>query len=183
MNFYIQLYGKLEKQIKKSCWMLEINKAVSQKWICRGADSKKNVWAIMFQRFLLGSTSFKIQYWASLWLSGKEAACQCRRLVFDPWVKETPWRRKWQLTPVFLPGKSQGWRNLVGCSLWGHKKSDTTEQLTLCIFKDLFSHILLSASDFPFQVLLHSCACAPSCWHVGTFPVLKLFLQSSWKMD
>ena len=81
MNFYIQLYGKLEKQIKKSCWMLEINKAVSQKWICRGADSKKNVWAIIFQRFLLGSISFKIQYWASLWLSGKESACQCRRQI------------------------------------------------------------------------------------------------------
>ena len=34
------------------------------------------------------------------------------------------WRRKWQPTPVFLPGKSHGWRNPVGYSPWGHKESD-----------------------------------------------------------
>ena len=37
------------------------------------------------------------------------------------------WRRQWQLTPVFLPGKSQGWGSLVGCRLWGRRESDTTE--------------------------------------------------------
>ena len=51
--------------------------------------------------------------------------------------KETPrllvfrflmhWRRKWQPTPVFLPGESQGWGSLVGCRLWGRTESDTTE--------------------------------------------------------
>ena len=39
------------------------------------------------------------------------------------------WRRKWQPTPVVLPGKSHGQRNLVGYSPWGHKESDTTEWL------------------------------------------------------
>ena len=39
------------------------------------------------------------------------------------------WRRKWQPTPVFLPGESHGRRSLVGCSPWGHEESDTTEQL------------------------------------------------------
>ena len=38
-----------------------------------------------------------------------------------------PGRRKWQPTPVFLPGESQGRGNLVGCRLWGHTESDTTE--------------------------------------------------------
>ena len=39
-----------------------------------------------------------------------------------------PWRREgWQPTPVFLPGESQGQRSLVGCRLWGHTESDTTE--------------------------------------------------------
>ena len=38
-------------------------------------------------------------------------------------------RRWWDPTPVFLPGKSHGWRSLVGCSPWGHEESDTTEQL------------------------------------------------------
>ena len=37
------------------------------------------------------------------------------------------WKRKWQPTPVFLPGESQGWGSLVGCCLWGHTESDTTE--------------------------------------------------------
>ena len=41
--------------------------------------------------------------------------------------QEDPWRRKWQPTPVFLPGKSHGQRSLVGYSLWHHKESDMTE--------------------------------------------------------
>ena len=39
------------------------------------------------------------------------------------------WRRKWQPTPMFLPGESQGQRSLVGCRLWGHIESDTTEAM------------------------------------------------------
>ena len=37
------------------------------------------------------------------------------------------WRRKWQPTPVFLPGESQGWSCLVGCHLWGRTELDMTE--------------------------------------------------------
>ena len=51
--------------------------------------------------------------------SGKEPACQCRRLKrcgFDPWVGKIPWRRGWQPTPVFLPGEPQGQSSLVGYS-------------------------------------------------------------------
>ena len=40
------------------------------------------------------------------------------------------WRRKWQPTPIFLPGESQGQGSLVGCRLWGHAESDTTERLS-----------------------------------------------------
>ena len=39
----------------------------------------------------------------------------------------SPWRRKWQPTPVFLPGESHGQRSLADYSPWGHKESDTTE--------------------------------------------------------
>ena len=52
---------------------------------------------------------------------------------------EDPWRRKWQSTPVLLPGKSHGQRSLVGSySPWGCKESDTTERFhvyvrSLCI--------------------------------------------------
>ena len=51
-----------------------------------------------------------------MWLSGKESACQCRRCGFNPWVWKIPWSRKWQPTPVFLPGKFHGQRSLVDCS-------------------------------------------------------------------
>jgi len=60
------------------------------------------------------------------WLGGKESACQCRRHRLDPWVGKIPCRRKWQPTPVFLPGKSHGQRRLVGYSLCGCKELDTT---------------------------------------------------------
>ena len=40
------------------------------------------------------------------------------------WIGKTFWRRKWQPTPVFLPGKSHGQRSLVGYSPWGLKESD-----------------------------------------------------------
>ena len=63
--------------------------------------------------------------WLPKWLSGKESACQCkrcRRCGFDPWVRMIPWRKKWQLTPVFLPGKSHE-------QSWGHKMSGMPKQL------------------------------------------------------
>ena len=55
------------------------------------------------------------------------------RIVWETWVRslgqEILWRRKWQPTPVLLPGKSHGWRAVVGYSAWGRKESDTTERL------------------------------------------------------
>lgn len=64
------------------------------------------------------------------WLSGKEFACQCRGCGFSLWVRKIPWRRKWQPTPIFLPGKSHGQRSLAGYSAWGRKSrtwlSDST---------------------------------------------------------
>ena len=48
--------------------------------------------------------------------------CQCRRFGFDSWVRKIPWRRKWKPTPVFLPGKSEGQKSLVGYCPWGPKK-------------------------------------------------------------
>ena len=65
-------------------------------------------WIIIMDGFLGGA-------------SGKLSACQCRRCKrgsFHPWVKKITWSRKWQPTPVFLPGESHGQRNLVGYSPW-----------------------------------------------------------------
>ena len=58
--------------------------------------------------------------------NGKESACQSRRrkrCVFNPWVGKIPWRRKWQLTLVFLPGKFHGQRSMAGYSPWGPKRA------------------------------------------------------------
>ena len=63
------------------------------------------------------------------WLSGKESICQCRRCKFDPSFKGIPWRRKWQPTPVLLPGKSHRQRSLVGYSPRGCTESDMTKRL------------------------------------------------------
>ena len=61
------------------------------------------------------------------WLSKKESTC--RRCGFNSWVGKIPWGRKWQPTPVFLPGKFPGQKGLAGYSLWDHKELDTTEWL------------------------------------------------------
>ena len=71
---------------------------------------------ILFSVFQLLETLFKshslstaplsaLKYGLPWWLSDKES-CQCRRCGFDSWVGEMAWRRKWQPTPVFLPGNS-----------------------------------------------------------------------------
>ena len=48
---------------------------------------------------------------------------RCRRHGFDPWVRKSPWGRKWQPCSIFLPGKSLGQRSLLGYSSWGSQKS------------------------------------------------------------
>jgi len=79
---------------------------------------------------LLHSSLFKTRsarlMYLPRWLSGKESACQSRRhrrCRFNPWVRKIPWRRKWQPTPVFLPGKSHRQRSLTGYSPWGHRRA------------------------------------------------------------
>ena len=62
--------------------------------------------------------------------TGKEPACQHRRHKrsgFNPWVGKISWRRAWQPTPEFLPGKFRGQRSLVGYSPLGCKELDMTE--------------------------------------------------------
>ena len=49
--------------------------------------------------------------------------------IYDRVAKCMHWRRKWQPTPLFLPGESQGWGSLVGCHLWGRTELDTTEAM------------------------------------------------------
>ena len=61
------------------------------------------------------------------WLRWLSVCLQCGRPRFDPCIGKILWRKKWQATPVLLPGKSHGGRSLVGYGPRGHKESDTTE--------------------------------------------------------
>ena len=62
--------------------------------------------------------------------SGKEPTCQCRRhkkTWVQPLGREDPLERKWQPTPAFLPGESDGQRSPAGYSPWGHKEWDMSD--------------------------------------------------------
>ena len=59
---------------------------------------------------------------------GERQGCTLSPCLFNLYAEYFR-RRQWQPTLVLLPGKSHGWRSLVGYSLWGHEESDTTEQL------------------------------------------------------
>ena len=116
------------------------------------------------------------------------------------------WRRKWQPTPVFLPGESHGQRSLMGYSPWGHKELDMTEQLALCsvssatdwctltVYKEhhrAWSHSpslnsllrkrstlpSLSCSSFLALLPLFSLPCSSSCHHFLSFPRLPLWSE------
>ena len=72
---------------------------------------------------------------------------QCRRPGFDPWVGKIPWRRKWQPTPVLLPGESHGQRSLVGYSPRSRKELDMTEQLHSLMVKNIYLEKLFWFSE------------------------------------
>ena len=87
-------------------------------------------------------------YALSWWLGGKEFFCQCRRHVFNLWVGKIPWRRKWQLIPVFLSGKSHGQRRLLSYSPLGHKRVQhdlmTKKQQLIYIYVYVYIYIYIS---------------------------------------
>ena len=75
--------------------------------------------------------------------SSKESTCQCRswkRHEFNSWVGKISWSRKLQPTPVFLPGIPHGQKSLAGSSPWGHRESDTTEQLSAQTHTETHTH-------------------------------------------
>ena len=63
--------------------------------------------------------------------AGSKSKVSTRNAGFDLWFGKMPWRKEWQPTPAFLPGESHGQRKLAGCTPWGDKESDTTEQLSM----------------------------------------------------
>ena len=100
------------------------------------------------------------------WLRQQRICLQCGRPGFNPWVGKISWRRKWQPTPVFLPGKSHGRRSLVGYSPWGCKELDMTERLhfSLSAIK-VASSAYLRLLIFLLEILIPACdSSSPAFW-------------------
>ena len=88
--------------------------------------------------------------------SGKESTCQFRGHSFDPWVGKISWRRKWQPTPVFLPGKSHGQRSLASYTPWGRKR--VGHNLATQQHIDQWDH-LMTSMEYQFskkELIMHS---------------------------
>ena len=98
---------------------------------------------------------------------------------FDPWVRQIPWRREWLPTPVFLPGGFHGQRSLVGNSPWDHKKSDTTEQLTVTLF---FFICMMASLNAPHSCVLSCGWLLATPWMIACQASLsmKFPLQEHW---
>ena len=73
-------------------------------------------------------------------------------------MRKIPWRRKWQPTPVFLPGKSHGQRSLAGYSLQGYKELNTTEHAHAHTHTHTHTRCLIvSGVNLPSPIFLSSC--------------------------
>ena len=70
---------------------------------------------------------------------------------FDTWVRKMPWSRKWQPTPVFLPGKSHRQRSLAGYSPWVHKESTGLDKETTTMRK---KHCFLNLAAFVYWSII-----------------------------
>ena len=94
------------------------------------AFSAYNSWMILisYKRF-----KWHNEYFLFIWGFVLMYYKRWRKITYFDWATSLSlfalmhWRRRWQATPVFLPGESQRWGSLVGCRLWGHTESDTTE--------------------------------------------------------
>ena len=108
----------------------------SQNLKCYPQKSRSRCFIVLWflsPRKILYSLSYYTFYSISVGgTCGKESTRQCRRYRrcrFNPWIGKTPphWRKKWQPTPVFLPGESHGQRSLMGYSPQGRKESDANK--------------------------------------------------------
>ena len=148
LQLILQGVRKIWRRSKWPAWTLKISVAWKAKWLRNGPrlkrDEKKeknerererDERALRMSAVMSGSQGEfekqkqppemfwgqmgKFEYTKYLILLCKESTCQFRRHRFHPWIGKVPWKRKWQPTPVFLPGKSHGQRSLAGYSPWG----------------------------------------------------------------
>ena len=102
-----------------------------------------------------------------VWWAAIHGAAKSRTRLSDFTFTFMRQRRKWQPTPVFLPGESQGQWSLVGCRLWGRTESDTTE-------------VTYSSSSMSIELVMlsnHLIICYPLILLPSIFPSIRVFFQ------
>ena len=102
-----------------------------------------------------------------VWWAAIHGAAKSRTRLSDFTFTFMRQRRKWQPTPVFLPGESQGQWSLVGCRLWGRTESDTTE-------------VTYSSSSMSIELVMlsnHLILCYPLLLLPSIFPRIRVFFQ------
>ena len=111
-----------ETQVQSLGWEDPLEKEMA-------TDSSILAWKIPWMEEPGGLQSMGLQRVGHDWVTELNwTECRrCKRRQFYPLVGKIPWRRKWQPTPVFMPGKSHVQGSLTGYSPWGRKESDTTE--------------------------------------------------------
>ena len=115
----------------------------------------------------------KDKYGLPKWLSGKESACQCRRhrrCEFDTWMGKSHWKREWQHTPVFLPGKFHGERSLAGYSSEGHKELTWLSRHAISDLRLLKSCLVIVTLYIPQSQQSH--------WPINVFAYLSHLINS-----
>ena len=124
-NGYPYQHSCLESSMDRGAWLATVHGVTnSQTWLRDfhfhfhfAPESSEQ-----FKRIQKATWGFPGGSVSKKFICNKAGDClQCRRPGFDPCLGKTPWRSQWQLTPVFLPGKSYGQRNLVGYRSWGRK--------------------------------------------------------------
>ena len=104
------------------------------------------------------------------------------------WVGKIPWRRKWQSTPVFFPGKSHGQRSLAGYSPWGHRESDdwvtnthTEGHLSIISLVNTITQLLTSFLSHGDHCIFTVVVCFPCLHFLPSIlqPLLNMLLETS----
>ena len=106
-------YSCLENPMDRGTWRATVHKVAKSR-----TQLKRLSMHISGEKVKRNKKGYKRKWGFLGGASGKEPACQCKRLKRG---------ERWQPTPVFLPGESHGQRNLMGYSPWGRKELDTTE--------------------------------------------------------
>ena len=134
IGIHLQSSTKISSCVSTTCWKTIISPIVLSWNICRKSIDYKYMKLFLGLQFysinlyVLCCVLITTDYYTRLpwWLSDKVTTCQSRRLRFSPWVRKILWRRKWQPTPVFLPGKPHGQRSWQATVHGVAKESDKT---------------------------------------------------------